>query len=79
MTSGEHTFQCEFTIVHRDSLVLTEETTVDCLPEAPGNLEAFDIRIQGSNGYNFSASIKINPDIITDIFVGKTMNCERFL
>lgn len=66
---GKKKFSCKFEIVHRDSLILMDESSVDCTPNKPSRQKAFNIRLKGSHGYDFSASILINPDVLTDVFV----------
>ena len=71
---GKKKFSCKFEIVHRDSLILMDESSVDCTPNKPARQKAFNLRLKGSHGYDFSASILINPDVLTDVFVGRNPN-----
>lgn len=68
---GKKKFTCKFEIVHRDSFILLDESTLECSPKKPSRQKAQNIRIKGDHGYDFSADIQINPDVLMDIYVGR--------
>ena len=70
---GKKKFSCKFEIVHRDSFILLDESSVECSPKKPARQKAQNIRIKGGHGYDFSADIHINPDVLTDVYVGKSL------
>ena len=71
---GKYKFNCKFEIVHQDSQILLDQSSVSCTPKKPSRKKAVNIRVKGSSGLNYTANILINPDVLSDVVVGKTHN-----
>ena len=69
---GETT--CKFEIVHRDSQILLDQSSVSCTPTLLLPVKSLDVRVMGSSGLSYTADIQISPDVLIDIVVGRTIN-----